>query len=160
MKLRGLQQQLKASKSLHAMQHLELDQARHKLAQARDEARRRADSLAAIRHQCTAILLAQQQSQAAGVRIMPEQMIRLGRQYQSASDFMVERQVAHDQAMAEQDSRESDVAGRQAAVNALNDRCLSQQRACAQERDRLESLMLEDLWLGQRFTEERRHASA
>lgn len=153
MKLRHLQQQLQASRSLHAIRHLELDRARHELALARDEAGRCADSLAIMRRQRDAIVAAQQQNQAAGGRIMPEQMTRLSRQHRSAAEFMADRQAAHDQAMAEQEAKEAAVASQQAAVNALRDRCLSQRRACAQERDRLESLMLEDLWLGQQLRE-------
>ncbi|GEM_PF-3557849 len=158
MKLRQLQQQLQASRSLHAIRHLELDHARHELALARDEAGRHADSLATIRRQRDAIVTAQQQSQTVGGSLVPEQMTRLSRQHRAAVDLMADRQAALDLATADQGAKEAAVTSQQAAVNALHDRCLSQRRACAQERDRLESLMLEDLWLGQHVREGHAHA--
>lgn len=160
MKLRALQQQLKALQSLRAMDHVDLDRARYELALAQDEVQRQAQGLTSIKDQCAAILQAQQQGQKAGARMLLGPMALVARQYQSAFDILVERQAGHDEALRYRNEHQADVARRQAALDALDDRCRVQRRACGQEQDRLEALMLEDLWLGQRFMEERDHAGA
>lgn len=148
-----LQRQLSTFQTLHVMEQAEMEQTLRDLATALHEEGKARDKWSRMTGQRDAIACAHAREAARTERMSLHAMEHLRHQFDLAHQLATVYAADHERASGRCDALKTDAASAQNKVRTLEDGITDIRRAITRERDRLDAIQLDDLWLGRQAHE-------